>query len=80
MDTKEKVLKSPLLKKKVTIALIKRSQSSLHQDENIGTLVTGGEKSFMTPVDSRGNIVNPLTQSERDYFEDLRLSDCPGRF
>lgn len=74
-ELKEKVSKSPLLNKKVTIALIKRSQTSLHQDENIGTLVTGGEKSFITPVDKRGNLVNPLTKEEQEYFEDLLKID-----
>jgi hypothetical protein len=73
METIEKKdkLKSPLLNKKIVIALVKRSQTSLHQDENIGTLVTGGEKSFMTPVDKRGNLVDPLTSDERTYLEDL---------
>jgi hypothetical protein len=66
-----KEVKSPLLNKKVTIALVKKSQSSLHKDENTGTLITGGAKSFMVPVDKRGNIVNPLTTDEQNYFESL---------
>jgi len=71
-EVKEKInIKSPLLNKKITIALVKRSQSSLHKDDNIGTLITGGAKSFMCPIDKRGNIISPLTSDEQSYLEDL---------
>jgi len=75
-DLKEKVkVKSPLLNKKVVIALIKRSQSSLYKDSDMGTLVMGGKKGFMCPPDEYGNIINPLTPEEQEYFEGLLRLD-----
>lgn len=71
-EVKEKTtIKSPLLSKKITIALVKRSQSSLHKDEDTGTLAAGGEKSFMCPVDKFGTLKDPLTSDEREYLEGI---------
>lgn len=73
---KEKTeLKSPLINKKIKIALIKKNQSSVFPDENTGTLAIGGKKSFMCPVDSRGNIVEVLSDDERAYLESILKVD-----
>jgi len=69
-EVKEKdELKNPLIKKKVTIALIKKQQSSLYRDIELSTLATGGSKSFICPVDRSGHLVNPLTKEERIFLE-----------
>ncbi len=68
-------VKSPLLNKKITIALVKRSQSLLHKDPDTGTLAAGGKKSFMCPPDKFGNLINPLTPEEQEYFETLLRID-----
>lgn len=75
LKVKEKTLKSPLLNKKVTIALIKRSQSSLYKDPDMGTLTVGGKKSFMCPTSKNGKLVNPLTPDEQEYLENLLRID-----
>jgi hypothetical protein len=65
-------LKNPLINKKVTIALIKRNQSSLYKDEDMGTLAIGGSKSFMCPTNrNTGKFIDPLTTEEREYLEQL---------
>jgi len=71
LKVKEKTVKSPLLNKKITIALTKRSQSSLYKDPDMGTLTIGGKKSFMCPPDTSGFLINPLTPEEQEYFEAL---------
>lgn len=70
-DKVEETLKSPLLNKKITIALVKRVQSSLYKDPDLSTLATGGSKSFTCPLNKdTGYIVDPLTKEERDYLEE----------
>lgn len=69
-----KKIKSPLMNKKITIALVKRTQSSLHKDIENGTLAPGGEKSFKCPVDKFG-LINPLTPEEQEYLEEVLRID-----
>lgn len=77
IEVKEsKILKNPLINKKVTIALVKRNQSSLYRDEDMGTLAIGGKKSFMCPTSKiTGKFVDPLTTEEREYLENLTGDD-----
>ena len=70
-ERQEETLINPLTNKKITIALVKRHQTNLYSDIETATLATGGEKSFMCPVDRHGSLKNPLTTSERKYLEDL---------
>ena len=70
MSTKEK-LKTPYQNKKITLSIIERNASSLYKDPSMGTLSVGASKSFITPMDSLGNLVNPLTADEQSFFEDL---------
>jgi hypothetical protein len=62
--------KSPLLNKKVTIALVRRNTSALYQDADLGTLASGASKSFMTPLNrDTGSLIDPLTKKERTWLE-----------
>ena len=74
MDTKvlkDTKLKSPLINKKITIALIEETDNPLYKDSQQGTLLVGASKDFIAPLDSYGNIVDPLTDDEREYFEEI---------
>lgn len=71
MSEKANKLKNPLRKKLITLSLIERSASSLYKDPSMGTLAAGAAKSFVVPLDEIGNLVNPLTQDEQTYFEDV---------
>ena len=68
--TRDKALKSPLIDKKIKIALVERNHSSLYKDKDQGPLLTGASKSFGCPIDTYGNLVNPLDDWERDFLED----------
>jgi hypothetical protein len=76
VEEESKTLKNPLLNKKVTIALIKRHQSSLYKDIDMSTLAVGGSKSFMCPTNRvTGKFQDPLTLEERMFLEDLTGDD-----
>ena len=66
---KGKTLKSPLLNKKIQIALIQQSPNTLHKDKNQATLLTGASKDFACPLNQYGTLVNPLEDWEREYLE-----------
>lgn len=69
--TKSKVLKSPLLNKKVKIALVQQSPSTLYKDKNQATLLTGASKDFACPLNQYGTLIDPLQDWERAYLENL---------
>lgn len=69
-ETKELI--NPLREgKKITLSIIQRNSSSLYKDPSMGTLSTRAAKSFVVPLDSIGNLVNPLNENEQAFFEDL---------
>jgi len=64
-------LTSPLINKKIQIALIEQSPNSLHKDKSQATLLTGASKDFACPINQYGTLVDPLTNDEKLYLENL---------
>jgi len=71
----KKTLKSPLINKKIKIALVQQSSNSLYKDKDQATLLTGASKSFGCPINKYGNLVNPLEDWEREYLESILKID-----
>jgi len=71
VEVKTKKLKSPLINKKVKIALIEQSPNSLHKNSNQATLLTGASKDFACPINEFGTLIDPLENWEREYLENL---------
>lgn len=69
MAETKKTLKSPLLNKKVEIALILQASTTLYKNRDQATLLIGASKDFTLPVDSYGNLIDPLTDDEREWLE-----------
>jgi len=67
---KDKKLKSPLINKKVQIALVEQKPNSLYKDKDQATLLTGASKSFGCPVNQYGTLINPLEEWEQAYLEE----------
>ncbi len=64
--------KSPLLNKKVKIALIENENNALYKgDTHQGTLLIGASNGFGVPLNQHGTLVNPLTDEEKAYLEDV---------
>jgi len=58
-----------LLNKKVEIALILQASTTLYKNRDQATLLIGASKDFTLPVDRYGNIIDPLTDDEREWLE-----------
>jgi hypothetical protein len=71
VEVKTKKIKSPLINKKVKIALIEQSPNSLHKNSNQATLLTGAAKDFACPINEFGTLIDPLEDWEREYLENL---------
>jgi hypothetical protein len=76
MSTTTKSKISPLIDKKVTIVPIKKNTGLLFMDaKDEATFMTNTTRSFSLPVTKNGTLLNPLTEDEKEYLEDLLKID-----